>query len=59
MEKITYSDYASAMKEIIMYDSLTKKQIKGMTNDQLFKWDAKVAAAEIIRKAYVKQQKYV
>ena len=57
MEDVTRDEYTRAMRKIIMYDSLTDRQIKAMPSHQINKWDIEFETADKIRKQFIKQQK--
>jgi hypothetical protein len=57
MSKVTYDDYTKAMREIILYDCLTPKQINAMGDEQLRQWELKKQKALRIKREYEKTKK--
>ncbi len=52
-EQVTYDEYCKAMKEIIMYNSLTASQINGMDEEQLSAWETKKDKAWEVKRLYL------
>jgi hypothetical protein len=54
---VTRDEYTKAMKDIIMYNSLTDKQINSLSDKQLIEWESKVLKAAKIKNEYLNQLK--
>ena len=55
--KVSFDEYSKAMKEIITYDSLTDRQLKKMSMDELSKWETKKDEALKIKLQYEKEKR--